>query len=123
MFLHIETGLASEDYEILLKAVKKEMGSTTEKLVELGFDEEVAINTLVFEVPSSSNFYCKACLDAFDDFESAQQHVIEAHSKENVPKFRGKSVKELAGMLVEEYNRIFGDVHFRTKKQRARVGR
>ncbi|NJE02115.1 hypothetical protein [Thermococcus sp. JdF3] len=106
MFLHIETGLASEDYGVLLKAVKKEMGLTTEKLKELGFDEDVAIGALVFEVPSSSKFYCKACLDAFDDFESAQRHVIEIHSKEDVPKFRGKSAKELVQMLVGEIQRV-----------------
>ncbi|AHL22791.1 hypothetical protein [Thermococcus nautili] len=106
VFLHIETGLASEDYGVLLKAVKKEMGLTTEKLKELGFDEEVAIGALVFEVPSSSKFYCKACLDAFDDFESARWHVIEVHSKEDVPTFRDKSVDELVAMLVGKIKRV-----------------
>ncbi len=106
MFMHVETGLASEDYETLLKAVKEELGSTTEKLKGLGFDEDVAIGALVFEVPSSSKFYCKACLDAFEDFESARRHVIEVHSKEDVPKFRGKSVEELAEMLVGRIRRV-----------------
>ncbi len=106
MFLHIETGLASEDYGVLLRAVKKEMSLTTEKLKELGFDEDVAIGALVFEVSSSSKFYCKACLDAFDDFESVQRHVIEVHSKEEAPKFRGESVEELVEMLVGRIRRM-----------------
>ncbi|WP_148883378.1 hypothetical protein [Thermococcus aciditolerans] len=106
MFLHVESGLASEDYDVLLKAVKKEMSLTTEKLKELGFDEDIAIGALVFEVPSSSKFYCKACLDAFDDFESAQRHVIQVHSKEDALKFRGKSVDELVEMLVGEIKRV-----------------
>lgn len=106
MFLHIETGLASEDYEVLLKAVKREMGLITEKLRELGFDEDVAIGALVFEVPSSSKFYCKACLDAFDDFESARRHVIEDHSKEDISKFQGKSVNELVEILISRIELI-----------------
>lgn len=106
MFMHVETGLASEDYETLLKAVKEELGSTTEKLKELGFDDDVVINALVFEVPSSSEFYCKACLDAFEDFESARQHVIEVHPKEDVPKFRGKSVEDLVEMLVGRIRKV-----------------
>ncbi|NJE60520.1 hypothetical protein [Thermococcus sp. 21S7] len=106
MFLHVETGLASEDYEALLEAVKKELVLITEKLKELGFDEDVAINALVFEVPSSSKFYCKACLDAFDDFKSARRHVIEDHSKEDVPKFKEKSSEELVEVLVGTIYRI-----------------
>ncbi|KUH34824.1 hypothetical protein APY94_00160 [Thermococcus celericrescens] len=106
MFLHIETGLASKDYDILTREVRKRLGDISDKMLGLGFSEDLTIDALIFKVPDSARYYCKLCLETFEREDEAREHAFNTHSPEDAPKLRNVPMEKRFDYVIGRINII-----------------